>query len=91
MSSVERTHCALSTQDFSVQSTNTYASSGVQEGNVSEVGPIEADMSGMLDIALRAGYHAALDRPLARVRVPFDVRAQQGRADRPRRVADRMR
>lgn len=48
-------------------------------------------MARVLHVSLWAGDHAALYRPLAGIRVSLHVRSQQRRADRPRRLPDRVR
>lgn len=62
---------------MSSHQSSTYAAGGVQEGDISEVGAIESDVSRVLDISLRARDHAALYMcPLAGERVPLDVGPQ---------------
>ncbi|KAI8430709.1 hypothetical protein MSG28_000896 [Choristoneura fumiferana] len=43
----------------------TNHASGIQEGNVTKVGAVEADVAGVFDVALRTGDHASLDGSLA--------------------------
>lgn len=69
----------------------THASGGIQEGYISEVGSVDTDVSGVFDVALRGRDHAALDAPLAGIRVTFDVAPQEGRTDWTRGMTRRVR
>lgn len=51
----------------------TYASGGIEEGDISEVGAVEAHVARVFHLTLRARYHTALYSPLPGVRVPFGI------------------